>query len=147
VAKGFTLNVIGLKETIDKLGKEGDDIKKQIDFAIGINVDAMATESKNKVPVDTGRLKNSISSSKLKPYFYELVAQSNYAAYVEFGTGNLFVQLPEQYWNDLAKQFKANPQKKLVNLPPRPYLRPSVNRITPIMYKDVENIVNKNKDI
>ena len=147
MAKGFTLNVIGLKETIDKLGKEGDDIKKQIDFAIGINVDAMATESKNKVPVDTGRLKNSISSSKLKPYFYELVAQSNYAAYVEFGTGNLFVQLPEQYWNDLAKQFKANPQKKLVNLPPRPYLRPSVNRITPIMYKDVENIVNKNKDI
>ena len=147
MAKGFTLNVIGLKETIDKLGKEGDDIKKQIDFAIGINVDAMATESKNKVPVDTGRLKNSISSSKLKPYFYELVAQSNYAAYVEFGTGNLFVQLPEQYWNDLAKQFKANPQKKLVNLPPRPYLRPSVIRITPIMYKDVENIVNKNKDI
>lgn len=147
MAKGFTINVVGLKETIEKLGKEGDNIKKEIDFAIGINVDAMATESKNRVPVDTGRLKNSISSLKLKPYFYELVAQANYAAYIEFGTGNLFVQLPEQYWNDLAKQFKANPQKKLVNLPPRPYLRPSVNRITPIMYKDVENIVNKNKEI
>lgn len=147
MARGFTINIKGLKETIDKLGKEGDDIKKQIDFAIGVNVEAMASESKNRVPVDTGRLKNSISASKLKNYYYELVAQSNYAAYVEFGTGNLFVQLPEQYWNDLAIQFKANPRKRLVNLPPRPYLRPSVNRITPIMFKDVEDILNKNKDI
>lgn len=147
MARGFTINIKGLKETIDKLGQEGEDIKKQIDFAIGINTEAMASEAKQRVPVDTGRLKNSISASKMKPYLYEVVAQSDYAAYVEFGTGNLFVQLPEQYWNDLAAQFKASPRKRLVNLPPRPYLRPSVNRITPIMFQDIEQLLDKNKKI
>ena len=147
MAKNVTINIKGLKETLAKLKDEGDVIKKQVDFAIGINVDAMATESKNRVPVDTGRLKGSISASKLQPYSYELVAQANYAAYVEFGTGNLFVQLPEAYWNDLAEQFKARPRKRLVNLQPRPYLRPSVNRITPIMLKDIEQILDKNKEI
>lgn len=147
MAKGFTINIKGLKETISKLDKEGEDIKKQIDFAIGINTEAMASEAKNRVVVDNSRLKNSISASKMKPYLYEVVAQTNYAAYVEFGTGNLFVQLPEQYWNDLAAQFKATPRKRLVNLPPRPYLRPSVNRITPIMLSDIEQIVDKNKVI
>jgi HK97 gp10 family phage protein len=147
MARGFTINIKGLNETIAKLKDEGNDIKKQVDFAIGINVEAMASESKNRVPVDTGRLKNSISAAKLKDFTYELVAQSNYAAYVEFGTGNLFVQLPEAYWNDLAEQFKARPRKRLVNLPPRPYLRPSVNRITPIMLKDIEQILDQNKEI
>lgn len=147
MARGFTINIKGLKETIAKLEQEGDDLKKEIDFAIGINTEAMATEAKQRVPVDTGRLKNSISVKKLKPYLYQLVAQSNYAAYVEFGTGDLFVQLPEQYWNDLAAQFKASPRKRLVNLPPRPYLRPSVNRITPIMAQDIEQLLDKNKKI
>lgn len=147
MARGFTIKVNGLKETLAKLKDEGDVIKKQVDFAIGVNVEAMASEAKNRVVVDNSRLKNSISASKLKPYFYELVAQVNYAAYVEFGTGNLFVQLPEQYWNDLAAQFKARPRKRLVNLPPRPYLRPSVNRITPIMLQDIEQILDKNKEI
>jgi HK97 gp10 family phage protein len=147
MARGFTINIKGLKETIAKLDREGEEIKKQIDFAIGINSEAMASEAKNRVPVDTGRLKNSITASKMKPYLYEVVAQTNYAAYVEFGTGNLFVQLPEQYWNDLASQFKATPRKRLVNLPPRPYLRPSVNRITPIMFGDIEQILDKNKVI
>jgi len=147
MARGFTINIKGLKETLAKLEQEGDDLKKQIDFAIAINSEAMASEAKQRVPVDTGRLKNSISASKLKPYLYEVVAQVDYAAYVEFGTGNLFVQLPEQYWNDLASQFKASPRKRLVNLPARPYLRPSVNRITPIMLQDIEQLLDKNKEI
>lgn len=147
MARGFTIKVNGLKETLAKLKDEGNEIKKQVDFAIGVNVEAMATEAKNRVVVDNGRLKGSISASKLKDYSYELVAQANYAAYVEFGTGNLFVQLPEAYWNDLAEQFKARPRKRLVNLPPRPYLRPSVNRITPIMLQDIEQILDQNKEI
>lgn len=147
MARGVTIKINGLQETLAKLKNEGNDIKKQVDFAIGANVEAMASESKNRVAVDTGRLKNSISASKLKDFTYELVAQANYAAYVEFGTGNLFVQLPEAYWNDLASQFKARPRKRLVNLPPRPYFRPSVNRITPIMLQDIEQILDKNKEI
>lgn len=143
MARGFKLEIKGLKETLDKLGQEGDELKKMIDFTIAANVEAMAGEAKNRVPTDTGRLKNSITANKITQYSYTLVAQADYAAYVEFGTGNLFVQLPESYWNDLAAQFKASPRKRLVNLPPRPYLRPSVNRIYPIMLKDLEDLLNK----
>ena len=147
MARGINIKLNGLNETLSKLKDETNAIKKQVDFAIAANIEAMATQAKQSAPAPTGRLRNSISVSKNGNFNYTLVAQTDYAAYVEFGTGNLFVQLPEQYWNDLAEQFKAKPRKRLVNLPPRPYLRPSVNRIYPIMLQDIEQILDKNKEI
>jgi HK97 gp10 family phage protein len=144
MAKGFDITVKGLKETLNKLSEEADMIKKQVDFAIGVNVEAMATEAKNRVPVDTGRLKGSISASKNSDYNYTLVAQAKYAAYVEFGTGNLFVSTGDKDWDDLAAQFKGK-GKRQVNLLPRPYLRPAVQRITPIMFRDIEDVLNQDE--
>lgn len=145
MAKGFTVEFKGLKETIAKLEDAGDDIKKKVDFAIGINTDAMATEAKQRAPVDTGRLRSSISANKVKDYLYELVAQVDYAAYLEFGTGRYaanYVPSLEPEWEALAKQFYKNGQG---TTPERPYLYPSYKRILPILYKDLEQIVDKNE--
>lgn len=158
MAKGFNIQLKGLKETIKKLEAEADERLDMIDFAIGAGVEAMATEAKQRVPVGQygtvttaqgteqvkvgGRLKTSISAAEVEKYNYELVAEANYAAYVEFGTGTGFVELPEQEWMELAAQFKGA-GKRQVNLPARPYLRPSVNRITPIMLKDIQDIINE----
>lgn len=147
MAKGISINIKGLNETLSKLKDTKDIVAKEIDFAIAANVETMATKAKQSVPVDTGRLKNSISVLKNSLFNYTLVAQADYAAYVEFGTGNLFVQLPEQYWNDLADQFKAKPRKRLVNLMPRPYLRPSVLSTYPQMIEDINQVLKQNKDI
>lgn len=144
MARGFTINIKGIDETIKKLETTSKDIADQVDFAIGVNTQAMATEAKQRCPIDTGRLRASISASKEKKFLYELVAQTNYAAYVEFGTGKGFVPLPEKEWMALAAEFKGT-GRKLVNLFPRPYLRPSVNRIFPIMVKDIQNILEKDE--
>ena len=144
MARGFTINIKGLKETIAKLDREGEEIKKQIDFAIGINSEAMASEAKNRVPVDTGRLKNSITASKMKPYLYEVVAQTNYAAYVEFGTGTGFVPPENPEWSKLASQFKGAGLKQ-VNLLPRPYMRPSILAYYPKFKEEAIKIIRSKK--
>ena len=145
MAKGFTIEFKGLKETIAKLEYKGDDIKKKVDFAIGINTDAMATEAKQRAPVDTGRLRGSISANKVKDYLYELVAQVDYAAYLEFGTGKYasnYVPSIDEEWQILAKQFYKNGQGRT---PERPYLYPSYKRVLPILYKDLEQITEENE--
>lgn len=143
MAKGFTIQIKGIDETIKKLKDAADERKQQVDFAIAINTENMATEAKQRVPVDQNILKPAISANKLKPFLYELVAQTDYAAYVEFGTGRGFVPV-EEPWNNLAAQFKGGGRRQ-VNLPARPYLRPSVNRIYPIMLKDIQNIFEENE--
>lgn len=145
MAKGFTVEFKGLKETIAKLEDAGDDIKKKVDFAIGINTDAMATEAKQRAPVDFDRLRSSITSNKLRDYLYELVAGTFYAPYMEFGTGRFaanYVPSLDTEWEALAKQFYVNGQG---TIPPRPYLYPSYKRVLPILYKDLEQIVDKNE--
>ena len=105
----------------------------------GMNV---SYQGKNYVGVDTGRLRNSISFKKDQFLSYYMVAQTNYAAYIEFGTGAGFVQLPEKAWNDIAQVYKGTNSKR-VNLPPRPYMRPSINAYWPEYQKRVRTILNK----
>ena len=140
MAKGFYIKVKGLKEVIQDLKDDVSGKKEMIDFALQAGAESIATESKQRVVVDTGRLKNSITASKESDFQYKIVAQANYAAYVEFGTGNLFTQLPEQEWNDIAAQFKGKGVRK-VNLPPRPFLRPAVLRQTPLILQDIKDIL------
>lgn len=147
---GFTINITGIQETLNKLDSEKDNYINAFDFAFAANTEAMAAESKRRVPVDTGRLKNSISASKIANLSYELVAQTKYAPYIEFGTGKYaasYVPSLEQEWQQLAIPFKASPKKRDVNLLERPYLRPSVLRILPILNKDLQDIADKKVEI
>lgn len=144
MAKGFTISFEGLEQTIKELKSTVSDIEEKVDFAIGVNVEAMASEAKNRVPVDMGRLRSSISSSKQAKYQYELVAGVFYAPYVEFGTGKYaasYVKSIDPEWSKLALQFFVNGQGRM---PERPFLYPSFKRIFPILVKDIENLVNKN---
>lgn len=141
MASGFNIEIKGLKETLTKLTKEEVKMENALDFAIGIGVDQMATEAKNKVVVDTGRLRASITANKVRKFFYELVAQVNYAAYVEFGTGKYYLNHGGQ-WDVLASKFKGK-GKRQVNLLPRPYLYPSVNKVLPIIEQDLKDIADK----
>jgi len=144
VAKGITIKLEGLDKVLKNLKEEGDDIKKMVDFAMAANTEAMASEAKNRAPVDTGRLRASITSNKIRNYSYELVAQTKYAPYLEFGTGKYaatYVGGLEKEWQILAKQFYVNGQGRI---PAQPYFYPSVKRITPILFKDVENILDRN---
>jgi len=146
MAKGFTISFEGLEQTIKELKTTVADIEEKVDFAIGVNVEAMATEAKNRVAslsVDTGRLINSISADKKAKYQYELIAGVYYAPYIEFGTGKYaeeYVKGIDSEWEKLAFQFFRTGNGKLKE---KPYLYPAYKRIFPIMVKDIQNLVNK----
>lgn len=143
MAKGFTIKFEGLDQTIKELKNTVSDIEEKVDFAFGINVDAMATEAKNRVPVDMGRLRSSITSNKVNKYNYELVAGVYYAPYIEFGTGKYaasYVKSIDPEWTKLAFQFYVNGKGRI---PEKPFLYPSYKRIFPILVKDIEKIVTK----
>lgn len=143
MAKGFTIKFEGLDKTIKELKNTVSDIEEKVDFAFGINVDAMANEAKNRVPVDMGRLRSSITSNKISKYNYELVAGVYYAPYIEFGTGKYaasYVKSIDPEWTKLAFQFYVNGKGRI---PEKPFLYPSYKRIFPILVKDIEKIVTK----
>lgn len=141
MAAGVKLEVQGLNETINRLKKAGKDIAVETDAelqAAAVNVERVASQ---RVPVDTGRLKNAISQRKVGNMSYEIVAQTNYAAYVEFGTGT-GVDVPNGL-ESYAMQFKGKGVRK-VNRRAKPFMfpalfqekRPLLERLTKILKRN-----------
>lgn len=148
MAKGFTIKFEGLDQTIRELKNTVSDIEEKVDFAFSINVDAMATEAKNRVPVNKKkksgtRLRSSITKNTISKFNYELVAGVYYAPYIEFGTGKYaatYVKTIDPEWTKLALEFYVNGNGRI---PAQPFLYPSYKRILPILIKDIEKIVTK----
>jgi HK97 gp10 family phage protein len=81
-----------------------------------------------KAPIDTGRLKRSITAStprKLGPAHYAIEIGTNveYAIYQEFGTGN----------KSIRPQFSKDPSKP--GIPPHPFLIPALEESRAIISK------------
>ncbi|MEY3186220.1 MAG: hypothetical protein RL675_39 [Bacteroidota bacterium] len=127
MAKGFNIEVSdkAFNNILKKYKGKVDAVASEMDMELAAHGELMARSAKNLAPVDTGRLRASISLKKDQFMSYQLVAQTKYAAYHEFGTGELY-QAPEYpEWEDLASKFKG---KKIrpVNIPARPFMRPSI---------------------
>jgi len=111
-----------LKNKMDKLRAfSGQKLANEIGRT-GLEIVGMA---KSQVPVDTGKLKQSIKAEK-KGKKVEIVAAQDYAPYIEFGTGGnvdfddmIQLGIPASY----ASQFKG---QRPGNLKPRPFFFGSV---------------------
>jgi len=145
VASGFNLNINDsrFREMLNEYKKTVNEVSAMMDQEIAAYGELMATSAKNMAPVDTGRLRASISLKKEQFLSYELVAQANYAAYVEFGTGKYFISNGEP-WDGVASKFKGKGIKQ-VNLLARPYMRPSILAYMPSLIKAIENLINEKK--
>jgi phage gpG-like protein len=142
--KGFSIELDGFQEVLTKLAKEGGKIAQEIDDEIAAGVRNMEKSAKRLAPVDTGRLRGSITTSRNAFLNWELVAHTNYAPYIEFGTGGL-VDVPkglEQY----AIQFKGKGIRQ-VNLPARPFFFPSVFAYQVEIVKNIREIIRREKRI
>jgi hypothetical protein len=148
---GFRLEVNDYKfnKMLTKLKQTVDETSATVDRELAASGEDMVRSAKNilssRGAVDTGRLLNSISFKKDQFLSYQFVAQTDYAAYIEFGTGNLFVNPERQGWVDLAAKYKGKGIKK-VNLPPRPYMRPSILAYWPIYQKRVRDFLRKKRE-
>jgi hypothetical protein len=135
------------KEMLNALKKDVNEKTALIDAEIGAYGELMATSAKNIVSgnaIDTGRLASSISLKKEQFLSYNLVAQTDYAAYVEFGTGKYhagsYVPTLEKEWQNIAKSFLKSGNG---HLPSRPYMRPSILAYQKPLKEAIIKILNK----
>lgn len=147
MASGFNLNINDsrFREMLNEYKKTVNEVSAMMDQEIASYGELMATSAKNMAPVDTGRLRSSISLKKEQFLSYELVAQTNYAAYVEFGTGKYFISNGEP-WDGIASKYKGRGIKE-VNLLARPYMRPSIMAYMPSLTKAIYNLINEKKKV
>jgi len=144
MAKGFSIELKGLQGVINELKKEGGRIAQDVDDELSAGMVLMERSAKRLAPVDAGRLRSSITASRVEFLAWELVAQVDYAAYVEFGTGAL-VDIPPGLAG-YAAQFKGKGIRK-VNLPARPYFFPSVFAYNIEIAKGIKDILKREKRI
>lgn len=100
---GFKMD--GLDEVLKGIDQFTDEAKEDLDIELQASADKIAGDAKGNVRghADTGRMAQSISAARNGLLDHEVVAQSGYAAFREFGTGTK-VSIPpglEEY----AKQF------------------------------------------
>jgi phage gpG-like protein len=148
MAKGFSIELKGLQGVINDLKKEGGRIAQDVDDELSAGMVMMERSAKRLAPVGkgTGRLRSSITASRVEFLAWELVAQVDYAAYVEFGTGGKeFVKIPpglESY----AANFQGRGIRE-VNLPARPFFFPSVFAYNIEIAKGIKDILKREKRI
>lgn len=116
-----------LKRNLENLRREAKlDVKRSLVEA------SLRTESDAKVraPVDTGRLRSSIQSRVTADNEAVVQANTNYAPFVEFGTGQEFDVSHIRDTDlrgeavDAASTFRGNNQRQ-VNKQPQPFLYPA----------------------
>jgi hypothetical protein len=142
VAKGINIQVSdgAFQRMLNRYKNKVNGTAALLDRELAATGELMATSAKNLVVVDTGRLRNSISLKKDQFLSYYLVAQTNYAAYVEFGTGTGFIPAEKAEWNEIAAKFKGRGIKQ-VNLPARPFMRPSILAYYPKFKEEAIKII------
>jgi len=98
-------------------------------------------KAKNRVPVDTGKLKQSVyHKMDYQKGVGQVGATEDYAPYIEFGTGGN-VAVPNGF-NELASQFKGKGKRK-INRSAKPFLIPAFLEETQNLKEETKRIVSK----
>jgi len=79
------MRIEGLPELGQKLSQLDDDLKRHVQEAMLFEAEAMKNVARNRCPVRTGHLRDSIYA-KVQDWVIRLGAAVSYAVYQEFGT-------------------------------------------------------------
>lgn len=115
--------VKGLSEILKNIKIYSESLRKELVQNVFVATTNVEKKAKQRVPVDTGKLKQSIYH---KMDFQRATAQNgateDYAPYIEFGTGGK-VNVPNGF-SDLAGKFKGK-GNRTINRGPQPFLVPA----------------------
>jgi HK97 gp10 family phage protein len=76
----------------DRLDESRREVRRELDRALSRGAEATQRTSQSIVPVLTGKLRSSISTSKVGDLAYDVYTDVEYAPYVESGTRNMAAQ-------------------------------------------------------
>jgi len=122
----FKPQIRGLDKTISDLKKFGNKSEEALNTALETTAFDMVDKAVSLVVVDTGKLKQSIRVVTVSESNFIVEAGGGvapYAPYIEFGTGGL-VDVPKEF-DEQARRALGKGIKQ-VNLPPRPYMYPTL---------------------
>jgi len=122
----FKPQIRGLDKTISDLKKFGNKAEEALNTALETTAFDMVDKAVSLVVVDTGKLKQSIRVVTVSESNFIVEAGGGvapYAPYIEFGTGGL-VDVPKEF-DEQARRALGKGIKQ-VNLPPRPYMYPTL---------------------
>lgn len=105
MAKGFTLELEGLRDVLKDIQNIADDIKEEIDIEMESKVTEMEAIARRNAPDDIGFLRSKITKNRAGLLDYELISQAFYSPYLEFGT-KTYVKVPSGLEN-YAAQFRG----------------------------------------
>jgi hypothetical protein len=146
MATGIKLEIsdANFREVLNSFKNEVSKRTALIDAEIAAHGELMSTSAKQLAPFDTSRLRGSISLKKEGFLQYQLVAQTDYAAYQEFGTGKYaasYVPSLDEEWQKIAKQFQKSKDPSLQGVPPTGFMNRSVKAYTPSLIKAINKVL------
>ena len=140
----FNAKITGVDAIIRKINNAPKKVAEESTKIINDSVKEIANAAKARVPVKTSLLKNSIGYSLYtQGVGASVFADTRYAAYVEFGTGEKFgiPIYPNINMSDLesyALTFKKS--KKVIGVPYRPYMFNSYSEVLGKMVNKIKKI-------
>jgi hypothetical protein len=140
VAKGFYIEM-EVQDLIRALRKKGEQVEDLVNAEIAATALDIQRIAAQRAPNDLNFLRNSGYAVQETGGQWAVGFSIHYAPYIEFGTGDV-VDIPpglEEY----ARQFKADPRKKLVNLRPRPFFFPTYYEQTAALKKRLQEELNR----
>lgn len=136
------------KNTERYISKLQDEILSNLDKALEVSSWAIVSRAKRLCPVDTGRLRSSITAVRVTPGFWKVGTNVEYAPYIEFGTGifgPLHIRVQKRPPSEALERWARRHglrglgfviARSIYNrggLPPRPYLRPAFEAEKPLV--------------
>jgi len=146
MATGIKLEIsdANFREVLNSFRNEVSKRTALIDAEIAAHGELMSTSAKQLAPFDTSRLRGSISLKKEGFLQYQLVAQTDYAAYQEFGTGKYalsYVPSLDEEWQEIATQFRKSKNPDFQGIPPTGFMNRSVKAYTPSLIKAINKVL------
>ena len=105
MATGFSFEVKGLDKLLKVFHELPERAQQELKDELKVTSWEIRDGAKRDAPADESRLKQSISTKETAPTAFEVVAQSSYAGYLEFGTKTKAV-IPAGL-EDIASQLKG----------------------------------------
>lgn len=106
MATGFSFKVQGLDRLISVFNQLPKRVQKELGAELKVTAGEIRDGAKRDAPADEARLKQAITTKTTGPLEFEVVAQTFYAGYLEFGTKSSAV-IPAGL-QDIASQLKGS---------------------------------------
>jgi len=123
------VNETYFNKALNKLKALENNFANEVDLELNAAAVDIERIAKENAPVKTNRLRSSISSNKLSLLRYEVRAATNYAAFVEFGTGKEYKDYSPKLTNEWKNIAADHWVSGLGTTRPQPYLYPAAKKV------------------